>query len=374
MACYHPLKAFMQPNPDNLEKNQVFVRSGRVEALRFTDKGIKSIFDRADVRYGDLISFEYVPCRSCFGCREDVAKMWTDRLMLELPYHKIAWFVTLTYDDEHLPLVQDPDRYGVIHDEPTLRKKDFQDFMKRLRQIYRDPDLKAKFGEPHLMYYAAGEYGEQSRRPHYHAIIYDLMLDDLVLWKSRSGFNYYSSETLSKVWKNGFVSVAKVNRETAAYTARYVMKKAMGDDKWKYLFEGKEPEFQLMSKRPAIGRHYYDDKVAGKQDSFYVNKIHYLTGPDSKPISFNIPRYFDNLTEKENYSIIVSVKEKRKALGKARQMLLERQSSKPYLDLLASEEANKIASNINFRNSSRKGGLSYDEKKSDKKTQGSQDL
>lgn len=370
MACYQPLKGFWLPgivnrppqgwpnksmieDPDHIFADQLSICSNKVVAIRKSDH--KKLYNLADVDPDeDYQKFVYLPCRKCYGCREDSAKMWTDRLMLELQNHDDAWFVTLTYDDDHLPMCFLPNEDGVVPDMPTLRKKDVQDFMKRLRKYFSD--RKDLYPDVHIMYYLAGEYGGETKRPHYHAIIYGLPLTDLVDWKRRSGFVYYSSKFLEDTWQNGFVSVSKVNRTTAAYTCRYVMKKAMGDDAQVYLDSGREPEFQLMSKRPAIARTWYDQNVAGRQDDFYVNSVHYLTGPDAEPISFSIPRYFDVLTEKENADILVSVKKKRKKLGVSRQKALESQSSKRYEDILSDIEAEKKASNINFGKSS-KGGL-----------------
>lgn len=364
MSCYNPLKAFrvlddvfVKDSDGNLVRDPVTdlfitkrdwtvkVRNNKVVALTRND--FHPIYDPALIHPDDFTNFDYVPCRKCFGCREDSAKMWTDRLMIELQDHDESWFITLTYSDYFLPYSQEPNEDGVLPDRPTLRKKDFQDFMKRLRKACSND---------HLMYYAAGEYGDSSKRPHYHAIIFSLHLDDLKEWKRRGEFVYYTSEFLENIWPFGFVAVAKVNRETAAYTCRYVMKKAIGDEKQVYYDLGIEPEFQLMSKRPAIGRNYYDRVISGKQEDYYVNKIHYLTDPDGSPISFNIPRYFDSLTEKENPDILVSIKEKRKKIGRARQKLLEAHSSKRYEDILSDIESVKIAKNINFRNSS-KGGF-----------------
>lgn len=371
MTCYRPLKAFKIPGDVfDRDENGDFVydlngfrkthrdwvravRSNNVIGLHLMVNGKFQNLYKGDIPdIYDYTTFDYIPCRKCYGCREDSAKMWTDRLLIEYQNHEQSWFLTLTYDDQHLPYSQAVDKYGVMYDDPTLRKKDLQDFFKRLRSYYDSKAFQSVHGKRHLMYYAAGEYGFETKRPHYHAIVFDLFLDDLQEWKRRDGFIYYSSKILEDIWSNGFVSVAKVNRETCAYTCRYVMKKAMGDEKEVYLSKGLEPEFQLMSKRPAIARTFYDENVSGKQDRFYVNKIHYLTGPDQEPISFNIPRYFDLLTEKENSDIILSVKEKRKKVGRAAQKLKELQSSKPYEEILLAEEANKISSNINFRNSS----------------------
>lgn len=376
MACYRPLKAFFLPNqpvknprfnPDQQvskwsDPEPEYIRAwnykifpGDVLAISASD-GKTRIKDPDMIMPGDFTEFQYIPCRKCFGCRTDSKKAWTDRLLIESQRHDESWFVTLTYDDEHLPMCFLPDENGIIPDEPTLQKRDLQLFFKNLRSRCGTKSYKELYGERHLMYYASGEYGDSSKRPHYHAIIFGLHVPDLKEWKRRNGFVYYSSDWLSDVWENrGFVSLAKVNRETIAYTCRYVMKKAFDDDAASFIDRGLEPEFHVMSKRPSIARTFFDEKVSGSLENYYVNKIHYLTGPDAEPVSYNIPRYFDMLIEKENSDILVSVKKKRKQLGESRQKLLEAQSSKSYLDILKDQEINKISSNINLRNS--KGGI-----------------
>merc|ERR1711906_76548 len=108
-------------------------------------------------------------------------------------------FITLTYDAEHLP------EYG------TLVKKDFQDFMKRLRK---------KYNKKKIRYYQCGEYGEKFGRPHYHAIIFNHTFPDMEKVPGKHK-DLYTPEILKKIWKKGHVSIGTVNFETAAYVANY---------------------------------------------------------------------------------------------------------------------------------------------------------
>ena len=95
----------------------------------------------------------FVPCGKCVACRKQRSLAWAIRLEREMPYHEYALFVTLTYDDEHVP------------EHYSLKRKHLTDFFKRLRYF---------LGGRQIKYYAAGEYGERFHRPHYHAIIFDL--------------------------------------------------------------------------------------------------------------------------------------------------------------------------------------------------------
>ena len=125
-----------------------------------------------------------IPCGKCIGCRLEYSRQWANRCMLELQYHDSAYFVTLTYNEEHVP------RTG-LHGEMSLRKRDFQLFMKRLRKKYSDDRIR---------FYAAGEYGTTTQRPHYHAILFGLHLDDLQVYKSKDSYKYFTSPGLQRVW------------------------------------------------------------------------------------------------------------------------------------------------------------------------------
>lgn len=199
--------------------------------------------------------------------------------MLEMQYHDESYFVTLTYDKDHVPCSYygDPES-GEALPALSLCKRDFQLFMKRLRKITKQK----------LRYFASGEYGSTTYRPHYHAIIFGLHLDDLQIYrKSELGFTYYSSDFLDSVWSNGKSVVAPVTWETCAYTARYVLKKAYGIGSDFYEIHNIEPEFALMSRRPGIAHQFYVDHPEIVKDGFV-----YVETPKGGKKIYS-PRYFD---------------------------------------------------------------------------------
>ena len=108
-----------------------------------------------------------VPCGHCIGCRLDYSRRWADRQMLELATAKKGLFVTLTYDQDHVPINGDPDTgeaFGY-----SLDKKDLQDFMKRLRRKFDGTGEKPMV---QIRFFASGEYGPTTRRPHYHCTLF----------------------------------------------------------------------------------------------------------------------------------------------------------------------------------------------------------
>lgn len=273
-----------------------------------------------------VTDFIEIPCGKCLGCRLDYSRQWADRCMLEAQYHEQNYFVTLTYDDLHVPHSSYiDDRTGEICESLTLVKPDLQKFFKRLRKA------KGQF-----RYYACGEYGGHTMRPHYHAIIFGLNLDDLTLYKTSGGMNYYNSETLSKVWKNGFVVVSGVTWATCAYVARYVVKKAKQHDKQVYEKFHIEKEFNLMSRRPGIGSKYFEE-----HDMYAYDYINISTPDGGKKIKPN--RYFDNKLAVVDEEAYKALKAKKIEAAKNKTLLKLSQTDNDYLSMLKVEEVVKSA-------------------------------
>lgn len=207
----------------------------------------------------NLEGFQIVPCGSCIGCRIDYARQWADRCMLEAKDHEENYFLTLTYDDLHLDTVMRKykDRAsGKEFDAMSLCKRDLQLFHKSLRKALDDR------GDPKIRFFACGEYGspENTMRPHYHEICFGLHLDDKIFYKyNKQGDCLYTSEFLNKIWKKGYVIIGDVTFQSASYVARYVTKKLKGDAAELYEVCNMTPPFTVMSRRPGIGRKYYDE-------------------------------------------------------------------------------------------------------------------
>lgn len=167
-----------------------------------------------------------VPCGKCSHCLRRRQRGWTFRLMEEAKHSSSCSFITLTY--ETAPLSPN----GL----PTLDKTDFQKFMKRLR---KHPECLRK-----VKYYACGEYGSQTHRPHFHAIMFNLPLQ----WLNKT------PEVIADLWKHGHVDVAQGNELTMAYVSKYIMKgnwlkkDIVDTETGEYITDDRQPEFSLMSK------------------------------------------------------------------------------------------------------------------------------
>ena len=247
----------------------------------------------------NVVSFERfiaVPCGHCEDCLTNNARSWSIRILKEAEQYEHNYFITLTYDDEHLP------KNG------SLDKEAISSFNKALKQkLGRDLKLPSDF-----RFYAVGEYGEKEWRPHYHSIMFNLFIPDLkFVYTSSDGFPVYESKILNDVWKKGFVQIEDVSIGSACYVARYCDKKKKNLSKQDLEFMhkiGLDPEFSRMSRRPGIGANYLNtilDKI--KNGNF---KIHY------KNNDFSIPKYYSNKFEEllepqlfqeyKNYNIDIS--------------------------------------------------------------------
>lgn len=319
MSCYHPLKAFEIGIKDNGKKD-LKITEYDVDHLEFRHGKWQKVYEPIRLNVFKNIRSQYleVPCGQCIGCRLDHAKLWADRMMLEVPYHKHCWFITLTYNDNSIP-VNNIDENGEVRttvglsnmvDEysvTTLRKKDFQDFIKRLRryvEYHKIPDSPCR-------YFACGEYGDNTRRPHMHAIIFGLEIPDLVPFsKNENGDVLYTSEMLSKIWSVGFVTIGECTWNTCDYVARYVIKKQKGVNKELSDCYSFESEFALMSRKPGIGRMYYEDN----KDSIFEYDHIYLDGDNTRQLA--IPKYFERIKEIEDNDFVDKRKKKKIKVSK----------------------------------------------------------
>lgn len=335
MSCYHPLKGFQIGLTDKDRPNYK-ICSYDTHHVEFSNGVWSAASSEIKSKYCSKAVYDFIeiPCGRCIGCRLDYSRQWADRCMLEMKEHESSYFVTLTYDDAHLPINsyinKETGEFGTVS---TLVKRDFQLFMKRLRKAY------AEKYDNQLRYFAAGEYGSQSLRPHYHSIIFGLKLDDLTFYKCHGGFNYYNSAFLDRCWQHkGFVVVAKATWETCAYTARYIMKKQLGSAAATYKDYNLSPEFSLMSRRPGIGRKYFDEHCDTIFDCDFIS----LATPDGSH-QIRPCRYFKKLLQAFDEDSFLEFKARKEECIDSIKNLKLSKTSNDYLEMLSTEEGAKLA-------------------------------
>ena len=278
MPCYYPLNGWRARKPS---KNGKF--------------GI--VFNMKD-GHPDLPMT--VPCGQCIGCRLEHSRQWAIRCVHEASLHSDNCFLTLTYNNKHLP------------EGASLEKTHLVNFMKYLR---RD-------NGPGIRFFACGEYGYQYDekdqiikdslgrpivgRPHYHVLLFGFDFKDKYYWKdSYSGNALYRSEVLEALWPKGYSYIGTVTFESAAYVARYCTKKLNGEKEedlcqlglrhYERLTENGEiisieKEYTNMSRRPGIGNGWFG--LYSKEIEIHDSIT--LSGKEVKP-----PRYYTDLLGEE---------------------------------------------------------------------------
>ncbi len=193
-------------------------------------------------------SLSHVTCGQCLNCRIDRQRVWTCRILLESKFYAETSFITLTYNDEHIPKVVD-DQGNISF---TLSKTDIDEFIAKLRRKYKHMDGNFRF-------FAAAEYGMDENRPHYHVVIF--------------GMGTQWEQMIEETWGKGFVSMTEIIPERAAYVAQYTLKK-----NWKWLENQHSaviPEFSRQSRMPGVGAHdicmrYLSDLMTTKSGAEYI--------------------------------------------------------------------------------------------------------
>lgn len=226
--------------------------------------------------------YKQITCGQCIECRLNYSKEWALRLVCESRFATNCLFLTLTYDDDHLPL----NKYGAS----TLVPQHLKKFNKDLNEYCR-----YHYGHTGIRYYGVGEYGSETGRSHYHELVFNL--PDEVCTANKffkanfAGDPLFENPILHDIWKRGFLIAGEFNFKTAAYVSRYCLKKFRGKEALNYELADLTPEFSRCSNRPGIGREFYETF----KDDFYVDDKIYLPGIPG----LNPPHYFDRLYDIE---------------------------------------------------------------------------
>lgn len=215
-----------------------------------------------------------LPCGGCVGCRLERARQWAVRCMHEAAMHESNVFVTLTYNDECLPL------------DYSLDYRHFQLFMKRLRKL-----------KGSVRFYMCGEYGEKFSRPHFHACLFGVEFEDRYFWRtSKSGCDSYRSKTLEDLWGMGDCELGDVTFQSAGYIARYCVKELTNagvewilDPETGEMIE-RPREFTRMSLKPGIGATWYEKY---KKEVFPLDRV-VMNGIEMRP-----PKYYYEMLKNE---------------------------------------------------------------------------
>lgn len=261
MACYHPIDCWRVPDSSTKSGYRIVFGSPASPPERGAEPCT-------------------IPCGKCIGCRLAHSRQWAVRCVHEASLHDRNCFLTLTFDDAHLP------------SSMSVNVRDVQLFLKRLRKALSYQNIKIRF-------FACGEYGDKNLRPHYHLIIfgYDFSDDRCLLRQTPYG-PLYISDFLFSLWPYGFHTIGNVTFKSCAYVARYVTKKVYGKDAPAH-YNGRNPEFITMSRKPGIA---HDWIVKYYADVYNYDRVVLPDGMITRP-----PAYYDeylHLTDSEKYDIL----------------------------------------------------------------------
>lgn len=288
-------------------------------------------FNEYQKKKGSLLRYQVIPCGHCWACDLTYSAQWATRIMCEVERSEHNYFITLTYDDENLPIAEALQYDDKIFENDgtwsgTLQEKDVRTFINSLRKY-----LERKYNHTGLKYFYCGEYGTQTLRPHYHMILMNCPLDISQFYDSHVDGNFkahWKSHELEKYWQKGMHDIAEVEWSSAAYVARYCMKKLQKKISKEEMLEiGKIPEFVRMSRRPGIGTTFYEEN----KEKIYANDEMIMRTVKGNVGSIKPPKVWDRRLEQENPTLYEQIKESRRK-AKDRADILKKQIS-DYTDL-----------------------------------------
>jgi len=224
-----------------------------------------------------------VPCGNCIVCREEQARQSAVRITHEAQTHEESSFLTPTYNDANIP------PYG------SLRYEDLTKFLKRLRK-HLGP----------IRYYAVGEYGDESLRPHYHICLFGHAFTEGRVIVQEKPHLQWEQEWLTRCWGLGRVRIGALTFETARYTASYVTKKLRSKQRYVRIDEetgelvAVEQPRAMMSDN--LGRQWWDNYGRHLENNDYV----IINGKKQKP-----PKAYDRWLGEENEQAIAKIKAER---------------------------------------------------------------
>nr|WEW54488.1 MAG: replication initiation protein [Microvirus Sku122] len=231
-----------------------------------------------------------IPCGKCVACKLTKSNEWKNRMLIESYCWKHTYFITLTYDNDHIKKKQGVSITGELKNLPTLNHEDMTKFIKRLRKHFQ------YYYNEKIKYFYCSEYGPKTKRPHYHMILFtnvELLITNIGKTKIQNdnGIN----DLILEKWGLGNIGISKFESACAAYVARYTLKKINTEKQPWSKFDKLEKEKIYMSKRPAIGYQYINKNFEN------IKENRYKVIPKTNDPNFWLPKTYYNRLKKDNY-------------------------------------------------------------------------
>ena len=300
MQCVTPM--FRLYDISTKDTVRIVPRAEVMQGLELNPNNIKFQLTKMNSQYlarNQLM--QTIPCGKCWACQLNYSAEWATRCMLETLEHEHCYFITLTYDEEHLPIYESIElKDGTKYENDgtwingSLCPEHVSKFINSLRKYYE------RQGIYDIKYFYCGEYGTETKRPHYHLLLYGAPLDISQNYSYHIDKNFkehWKNPIIDHYWKYGMHDIANMEWSNAAYVARYCTKKIHTEPFPDQLYaeQGMRKEFIRMSRRPAIGRRYYDLHKLDiyKNDEMIMKTVKGNIG------SFKPPKSFDKLFKEE---------------------------------------------------------------------------
>lgn len=323
MQCVTPM--FRRYEVGNHKNGKIVPRSEVLEQLDYDPNYISYCLNKMNAK-SYKYQYELVACNHCYACTLNSSAEWATRIMFEAKKYECNFWLTLTYNDDNLPIAEKmnfgEETFTNYGDEMwitgTLVPDHITTFLKSLRKNYE------RKGHKGIKFYLCGEYGEKTKRPHYHIVLMNCPLDISQFYGSHIDTNFkahWKSHELKRYWDKGIHDICELEWSDAAYTARYCAKKIFKTvSNRDYAANGKEPEFVRMSR--GIGKDYFlenKEKII-KQDGVVAKTV------KGNVTKVKMPRYYMKLIEKENPQLFEDIKKSRKHIAE-RSRKMEQQLS-----------------------------------------------
>lgn len=365
MPCYQPLiriedkKKWLRASDGHLYHPAKVQEASKILGEKLED--ISAAQEDLKKILGSNYEYTTIPCGNCIGCRLEYSRQWANRGYLESKCWEQNWFITLTYDEDHILVpeeITDKNGFTYVNEGDwigTLVPEELTAFMKSLRQI-----MKREYDQDGIRFMACGEYGSEGERPHYHIILFNcnFPLDSFYNPRILNKETYYQNKIVERAWggirnpikgsdyvnpeSKGISNISEASWNNIAYTARYITKKINGNlSDSLYAEKGQSKEFFRVSRMPGIGEIYYQQhkhEIYERDEIIIKNKEGTIS---SKP-----PLYYDKLYEKEYPERFKEVKKRRIKQMRYNQKIKDTTTSLDRLDQLEVEAEYKAEKTV----------------------------
>lgn len=301
MKCVTPM--FRRYQIGEHSKGKIVSRKEVLENLNFNPNYISFCLDKMNAETRKKMKgylYEQIPCRHCWACHLNYSAEWATRIIYECRKYTHNYFVTLTFNDNWLPVLEQIEYKDKIYINPedgtwnegSVWEPYMHKFIHDLRQY-----LQREKNHTGMKYFYCMEYGETTHRPHAHILLMNCPLNTWEFddWYQDDMYKlHWKTNEIQQFWRYGIIDIGEVEWSSAAYVARYCTKKLHQKNNEDYCREGKLPEFIRMSR--GLGMDYYKEH----KDEIYKNDEIVMRTVRGNVGSYKPPKAWDRKFKEEH--------------------------------------------------------------------------